>query len=159
MMDDWSLGSGRDICPACKQPIPRDATTHDPRGGAALKCEFCHKRADFIICKHAVCPDHCKVLLSSLCDDHQKKRSEAANTVLAQAEIMKGWRKDNPEAVKGANTLNRAVQQGIIKRPDSCSACGRKTRVHAHHEDYTKPLEVVWLCCSCHRRIHSTRSK
>jgi hypothetical protein len=44
-----------DLCPTCKQPIPREATTPDPRGGAKLPCEFCGKRAAFIIRRHAVC--------------------------------------------------------------------------------------------------------
>jgi hypothetical protein len=45
-----------DLCPTCKQPMPRDATTPDPRG-AQLTCEFCEKRASFVIRKHAVCAD------------------------------------------------------------------------------------------------------
>lgn len=46
------------LCPTCKQPLPRDATTFDPRGGAKLKCAFCPKPAKFIIRKTAVCFDH-----------------------------------------------------------------------------------------------------
>jgi hypothetical protein len=32
--------------------------------------------------------------------------------------------------------------------------CKRKTKLHAHHEDYKRPLNVIWLCRSCHQRIH-----
>lgn len=31
---------------------------------------------------------------------------------------------------------------------------GKRVRICAHHEDYSKPLSVVWLCCSCHAKTH-----
>jgi hypothetical protein len=34
-----------------------------------------------------------------------------------------------------------------------CQECGAK-RVHAHHEDYSKPLEVIWLCPTHHSMRH-----
>jgi hypothetical protein len=27
-------------------------------------------------------------------------------------------------------------------------------RLEAHHTDYSRPLEVEWLCVSCHRNHH-----
>lgn len=49
-----------------------------------------------------------------------------------------------------------AIKEGIlIKKP--CCICGKK-RVQAHHNNYNKPLEVVWLCPSHHKILHlSTR--
>jgi hypothetical protein len=44
-----------ELCPTCKQPMPREALSADPRGKMNLKCEFCSKQADFIIHKRAVC--------------------------------------------------------------------------------------------------------
>ena len=43
------------LCPTCKQPMPREATTTDPHGGAKPQCEFCAKRAAFYIRGRAVC--------------------------------------------------------------------------------------------------------
>ena len=34
--------------------------------------------------------------------------------------------------------------------------CG-ETKVQAHHEDYNKPLEVIWLCVNCHIKLHKTK--
>lgn len=39
----------------------------------------------------------------------------------------------------------------ITKQP--CQVCGN-TKVEAHHNDYTKPLEVVWLCREHHLELH-----
>ncbi len=34
----------------------------------------------------------------------------------------------------------------------SCRATNAK--VHAHHHDYSKPLDVEWLCKDCHWQQH-----
>lgn len=44
--------------------------------------------------------------------------------------------------------------------PQPCEMCGRKPfnaarrQVVAHHDDYSKPLDIRWLCLSCHRQHH-----
>ena len=42
----------------------------------------------------------------------------------------------------------------IFKKP--CKVCG-DLNVEAHHEDYSKPLDVVWLCHKHHGVVHSHR--
>lgn len=46
-----------------------------------------------------------------------------------------------------------AKRQGRIK-PQPCAACGVNKKLHAHHEDYTKPLEITWLCPKHHVHLH-----
>lgn len=48
----------------------------------------------------------------------------------------------------------RAIANGIITRPNTCEICGGECKPEAHHEDYTKPLEVIWVCKQCHENIH-----
>jgi len=50
-----------------------------------------------------------------------------------------------------------ALWHGIITPATSCEACSAKGRMHGHHEDYAKPLEVEWLRSPCHRRRHAFR--
>ena len=69
------------------------------------------------------------------------------------------WQKAHPEAVKARWTLKYYIKRGIIDRPKSCSLCGRIDKIQAHHQDYSKPLEVIWLCASCHKKIHLEREK
>jgi hypothetical protein len=51
--------------------------------------------------------------------------------------------------------VREAVRNGELSRPNNCEDCGRKTKIYAHHPDYSKPLKVEWLCSSCHHRRHS----
>lgn len=45
----------------------------------------------------------------------------------------------------------RAIRDGVLVRPVKCDRCKIDTReITAHHIDYTKPLEVEWLCRECH---------
>lgn len=49
--------------------------------------------------------------------------------------------------------IEAALIAGVIKRPHTCSMCGccdSKSRIEAHHHDYSKPLDVIWLCPKCH---------
>jgi len=45
-----------------------------------------------------------------------------------------------------------AIRHGKLQR-QPCEVCGAKD-THAHHDDYTKPLQVRWLCPPCHRWEH-----
>jgi len=49
-------------------------------------------------------------------------------------------------------TLARKATR-ILVRPEGCEDCGGRSP-HAHHKDYSKPLEVDWLCSSCHGKRH-----
>lgn len=60
-----------------------------------------------------------------------------------------------PERVKARNAVSRALKSGrLIKKP--CVKCG-DNKSFAHHTDYSKPLDVVWLCRTHHRAEHNNR--
>ena len=66
-----------------------------------------------------------------------------------------GWNALTPEAKrrsKARSYLNTYLRRGkITKGP--CADCGG-SEVEAHHADYSKPLEVTWLCRECHMKRH-----
>lgn len=50
-----------------------------------------------------------------------------------------------------AMTDHAIVKGKIVRQP--CEICGNP-ETDAHHDDYNKPLEVRWLCRSCHKKWH-----
>jgi hypothetical protein len=63
------------------------------------------------------------------------------------------WRARNPEKYKAQNAVNNAIRDGKLIRK-GCEVCGDKA--HAHHEDYSRPLDVVWLCPIHHGERHAS---
>lgn len=59
-----------------------------------------------------------------------------------------------PQKVRATQKARRAVLRGILKRPEVCSECGLPGRIQGHHDDYSKPLAVRWVCHVCHSKIH-----
>ena len=49
--------------------------------------------------------------------------------------------------------VHSAIKAGRLAR-EPCEVCGSSV-VHAHHDDYNKPLDVRWLCPKHHREHHA----
>jgi hypothetical protein len=64
----------------------------------------------------------------------------------------KEWRHNNPEKAKAHSLVLIAKRQGIL-HPAVCEICG-KAGAHGHHEDYSKPLVLTWLCPLHHVYAH-----
>jgi len=85
--------------------------------------------------------------------------------VMNTTEYNRAWRKSNAERIaihrrnekvrnREAHRARRAIYKAIryrgMFRPDHCTKCGLVCKPEAHHKDYSKRFEVVWLCRSCH---------
>lgn len=55
---------------------------------------------------------------------------------------------------KARDFINGRIKSGRIIRSKVCSACGCHGIIDFHHPDYNKLNEGVWLCHSCHIRLH-----
>ncbi len=63
------------------------------------------------------------------------------------------WAEKNPKKRKVHGIVAYAIRTGyLVKHP--CIICGDKES-HAHHCDYDKPLDVMWLCSMHHGEWHS----
>jgi len=57
--------------------------------------------------------------------------------------------------------VRQALKKGILARPLACESCGRvpprtsngRCGLQGHHPDYSKPLDVIWLCAKCHNKL------
>lgn len=71
---------------------------------------------------------------------------------------MREWRKTHPMSAEqrfkdNARSLAAAYKKRGVLKPEPCEVCG-SLDVEMHHEDYSKPLEVHWLCREHHLAHH-----
>lgn len=114
------------------------------------------------------CPRTCECGTCEKCLHREYQRAWYRSKTLDERRAMIAGR--NPETVRRAEqrryagrkgtpmyvcnyTSNNAVRDGVLT-PQPCEFCGTTERVHKHHTDYSKPLEVVWLCEAHHMRLH-----
>ena len=69
-------------------------------------------------------------------------------------EKFKNYRELSKIEVAARRKVSYEVAKGRLTKPDHCQNCGKKTRLEAHHHDYSKPLDVIWVCRPCHNQIH-----
>lgn len=50
--------------------------------------------------------------------------------------------------------VGNAVRDRKLVKPHAYESCGLTEALEAHHDDYTKPLDVRWLCDPCHKEWH-----
>jgi len=70
------------------------------------------------------------------------------------SELTKLWRKRNPDKYKAQMKLNNALRSGSVQKA-ACEKCG-DINAQAHHYDYGKPLDVIWLCVTHHAEHHAS---
>ena len=82
-------------------------------------------------------------------------RKEYASTERGKEALLRGvlaWQSRNPEKKAAAVAVGNAVRDGRLTRLP-CEVCG-DDEVQGHHDDYSKPLEVRWLCVYHHNEYH-----
>jgi hypothetical protein len=73
-------------------------------------------------------------------------------TTEKKREIITRYKNKYPVKAEAHRIFQIAVKDGkIIHQP--CEVCGRQDS-EGHHEDYSKPLEVIWLCSTHHAERH-----
>ena len=83
---------------------------------------------------------------------YDRERGKEPKRIKATVEITRAWRNEDKRRSVAHNAVARAVRNGeLVRQP--CCRCGEE-KTFAHHEDYDKPLEVVWLCQPCHKQRH-----
>ncbi len=123
---------GHKICFRCKQDKPlsefhKDSSKKDGLRGKCRQCCF---------------------------EANKEYYSSAHGKAIVSGQTKRKWIRTKKK-VSCRNLLNIAIMDGIVfKKP--CQICG-SPHVEAHHDDYDKPLEVVWLCRFHHNELHGKR--
>lgn len=87
-----------------------------------------------------------------------KKHPQYSKTTRGKLAINKASntaRKKFPEKWKARSELRYAVKIGLIEKLKFCQVCEKMKPLQGHHENYKKPLEVLWLCTKCHANRHN----
>jgi hypothetical protein len=85
---------------------------------------------------------------------NDRDRGRTVNQRARNNRTKKAYREKFPLRYKANNMVGVAIRYGKLKRKAKCEVCKLKKKTLAHHDDYSKPLEVVWLCASCHKAVH-----
>jgi ribosomal protein S27AE len=64
------------------------------------------------------------------------------------------YKKKYPMAYAAHIMFGNAIRDKKINKENNCSICKSNLFVDAHHDDYTKPFDVRWLCRKCHTEWH-----
>ncbi len=116
-------------CSRCREWLPRESYYRHPQrwNGISTECKKCHRKTVV-------------------------ETRDPENTRRINREYMGRFRAREPEKHKARYTLDNAVRDGkLTKQPCELCQCGAE----AHHEDYSKPLEVKWLCQKHHSEVHN----
>lgn len=131
-------------CYFCKEQKPVSDFNRDRSRGDGLqnRCRCCQLKAN-----------------REWAQRHPEVRRSALRRQYAQ-EVTRRPTKQSPREKKRAHyAVEMAIKKGLMARPSACSRCGRtQFPIHGHHENYSKPLDVIWLCAPCHGEAHSRRA-
>ena len=99
--------------------------------------------------------------------DYDKKRSLLPHRVQARKDYLKtkngklakkrallNYRNNYPLKYAAHIITRNAIRDGTLMKQTNCSKCNSNIKVEGHHDDYTKPLDVRWLCELCHKEWH-----
>jgi len=129
-------------CGTCRQEKPLSEFGKDKYRSDGLRWQ-CHP------CQAESC--------RSYYESHSAKRRRWARENAHRYSRTKRIRRHGTEKENARRTLREAVEHGDIVKPSACQGCGKvlpKRKLQGHHPDYSKPLEVRWLCAKCHCAEH-----
>lgn len=94
--------------------------------------------------KNRANPENCRALNRKYIASEKGKE--------ARKKAQNNYRERHREKLLAHNAVTYALKMGrIFKHP--CLVCGVE-KVEGHHPDYSRPLDVVWLCNPHHREVH-----
>lgn len=122
----------RSICKACAVAKTQEWTARNPEKRKANWRSSAENRRE---------------LHNQECRQYVKRHSDRR-----RASMQAYWDR-NPGKREARHAVAYALLTGKLEKKP-CEKCGSVKRVHAHHHDYSKPLDVTWLCPGCHGKEH-----
>lgn len=100
-------------------------------------------------------------LALGFCRHHYERNiHKYRKNALLHREEQRRYARKNKLKVTAHKKVRRAVMDGVLKKSPYCLNCGLISQfIEGHHADYSKPLEVLWLCKECHVKQHLKEKK
>jgi hypothetical protein len=137
-------------CNKCLLDMPLSEFYAATKGGLQSRCKACTREA--VKANRLAKAEYYRAYDRIRYYDHGY-RAPICKAALARG--AKAWEERNPGKRAAQVAVNNAVRDGRLKKLEHCEDCGGENeRIHGHHEDYSKQLEVVWLCPPCHSKRH-----
>ena len=132
-------------CKRCELCLPVDMFYRHSRmaDGRLNFCQACVKQR---------ISDHREANLERI-QQYDRERGKRPERKAQLLELTRRYFAD-PVKARASRAVTNALRSGRLLRPSQCSQCQKTCKPEAHHDDYTQPLEVRWLCRSCHCRHH-----
>jgi len=86
-------------------------------------------------------------------DARREEINEKQREYLAKNRDKFLGRKEDALVASARHALNYAIKSGLVHK-GPCAVCGTTDNIRGHHDDYHKPLDVVWLCQKHHTIEH-----
>jgi len=83
---------------------------------------------------------------------YDRERGKIPERIKANSEVTRAWRAEDSRRHVAHIAVAKAIRNGLLVRMPCCRC--KEVKSLAHHEDYDKPLEVMWLCQPCHKQRH-----
>ena len=150
-------------CTRCgiRKQLPDFHKDRTAKDGLQLRCKDCAK---------IYYETHRKNRLSYSKAYHKAHKKDRTNYQKAHKKELAEWRRSpkgreirkradtkyhlkHPERRIALGVVCYVVKIGKLKRSVFCEECGLPAKTEGHHPDYSKPLDVVWLCKKCHEKI------
>lgn len=150
------MNQGYKICSRCKLNLSYDNYGRDKqkKDGLCSECRFCKSIAKrqayaedperFLKPNRESYQRHKRTAARRSAEYYRKNKDKIINRIFKN-EQLRGFARTK---------LNYAVRSGKLHRPNVCETCSVDCKPEGHHPDYAKPLEVKWLCKSCHGKEH-----
>ena len=141
------------FCKSCRSDLPEQAFYARNRS----KCKECVKAS--VRANRIKNIEHYRAFDKARASQPQRvaarvsyQKSEAYARSHRAASIK--WIAKHPDRRKANTALGNAVRDGLIKPWPVCAIPECSCKPEAHHPDYSRPLDVVWLCVEHHNAAH-----
>jgi len=85
--------------------------------------------------------------------EYDRARAQLPHRIAKRERINAKFLEDHPDRHAAHLSVRDALRAGRLQK-QPCVFCGSEDALEGHHHDYSRPLDVTWLCKPCHRRFH-----